>query len=106
MQDYEFDGRLCFVLRRDDPEWTEEDDGIIAEWNLEDFHPAAGEMAIGDGQDHAITSICDPRLLVAPHCRLFHILYDDIHLSFTDMLRIGRVWVDLRIWIQHDMDVG
>jgi hypothetical protein len=112
LEDYEFDSVIYFGMREDDPQWDDDKDNVIAEWELESFKTVNGDTDrsqeksdysnIGDGKNHALPGIVDDRLLIVPHCWLFHVLYDDIPVSWKNMLRIGAVWIDLQVRHQRE----
>lgn len=39
------------------------------------------------------------------HCWWFHCLYDHNHLEFSDILKIGSIWSDIKVYYQYNMDV-
>ena len=105
MLDYEIEVHLDFVLREDDPDYEDDDDNFLTRRReslkrqgiseLADFTPPWGPAG----------------LRAEPHCWRFHDLYDHEYgvesprLSYRDCLRIGSIWIDVRVWQQYDFDL-
>ncbi len=105
MFDYEIDAHIAYVLREDDPEYVEDDDNYLTT----QIESLKGQP-VSDIEDWAESHI-QPGLLAEPHCWLFHDLYDhgggreSPKVSLRDCLRIGRIWVDVKISQQYVFDV-
>ena len=91
-------------LREDDPEYSEDEDSILATLSCFDHIGFEDE---NDNYDYK-----DPGGWFLPfrHCALFHALYDHIfpRLHWGDILRIGTVWVDIKVdhQKQYDLETG
>ncbi|MBF0398646.1 MAG: hypothetical protein HQK78_17860 [Desulfobacterales bacterium] len=94
LTDYEIEIEIDFYLREDDPESEEDEDNIIVTLKYCDFKDE------GDDFDHNDIQ----KALKFKHCYLFHSLYDHVfpRLYWSDILRIGSVWVDINtIYQKH-----
>ena len=106
MYDYEIEARLDFILREDDPDYSEDDDNILTTRRESLRHQQSREHT-----DYA-ESICPENLRAEPHCWRFHDLYDHAYgedapsLSFRDCLRVGRVFIDVEVWQQYDFELA
>jgi len=92
---------ITFYLREDDPEYDEDDDSILMEIKqrfiqLEspDRDP---EQVWGFGDKKVHHADQDIFLSDQPHCYLYHELYDHSSLDWRDLLRIGGMWLDIKI---------
>ena len=95
LTDYELEIDLVFYLREDDPEYSEDEDGILV---ILDCHNYIGFENADENYDHNDVI----RFLPFKHCTLFHALYDHItpDLYWRDLLRIGSVWVEIKVEYQ------
>ena len=95
LTDYELEIDLVFYLREDDPEYSEDEDSILVTLDCCDH------IGFGDADEN-----CDHNtvggFLPFEHCTLFHALYDHItpELHWSDLLRIGSVWVEIKVEYQ------
>ena len=103
--DYELNVEIC-MYREDDEEevatWTESlkrlyllDDGKNCYCNID------------DNENHNVTTaIYDNKTLhKQKHCWLLHSLYDDIGLSFENILNIDCIWFDINVKYQYARNV-
>lgn len=98
LTDYEIEIELEFYLRDDDPEYSEDEDSILVTLRCGDYIGAEDEEDL-DYADGPMETF-----LPGPHCYLFHSLYDHItpkNLHWSDLLRIGSVWVDIEVTYQN-----
>jgi hypothetical protein len=106
--DYEIELEVSFWLREDDPAYQEEDDNILVTLKeyLKGLRNPAHDFGIDDGMNHNEFQWGDGHPMQGEfHCWLYHCLYDHTDLWFEDMLRIGHIWVDLKVLYQHKSDV-
>ena len=105
LNDYEIEAKLHYTLRTSDPAFDEDDDNFMTErdYNLKNLRD---DTILCDGFDWR-----EPGLMLelnqAPHCRLFHELYDHGYgkLSLRDCLRVGSIWVIITVEHQADLDI-
>ncbi len=109
LNDYEIEAKLHYTLRASDPAFDEDEDNFMTErdYNLKNLRE---DTILCDGFDWR-----EPGLMLelnqAPHCRLFHELYDHGYgkarrkLSLRDCLRVGSIWVIISVEHQADLDI-
>jgi len=102
MNDYELEAVITYHLRQDDPGYREDDDNILAEQTeyLTGVSLDAGgrnRTLLADGRNH--NDHPEPEGEI--HCWLYHDLYDHRNLDWADMLRIGLVWLDIKVVQQY-----
>ena len=93
---------ITFYLREDDPEYEEEDDNILMEFDEKFFGQYPLDLEWGFGAtnvDHAEPS----QEFGEQHCYLYHQLYDHCYMDWRDLLRIGSLYVDIKIDEQSGM---
>jgi|GEM_PF-643836 len=97
LKDYEIEAMISFVLDKNDPDYRDNDDNIIAE--LDEYCGNLEGETFADGENYNDTQFTEDRMY---HCWLFHSLYGHTkpRLTFRDMLRIGDIWVDIVVWYQ------
>ena len=102
MQEFNLEYVITFYLREDDPEYEEEDDNILCKIHEYVFWNSIRENDWGFGAtnvDHADSEV----FLGEKHCYLYHQLYDHCLLDWRDLLRIGSLYVDIKIEEQSGM---
>ncbi|MBF0192777.1 MAG: hypothetical protein HQL99_16820 [Magnetococcales bacterium] len=115
VSDYEIDIRVSFYVREDDPFYDDDDanrfdpdcDASLL-WIFNDCVKShiqwfdENHWGWGDDHDHndRLTAGASD---VNNHCAWFHELYDHAHLPMKHMTRIGKVWVDIQV--QHQMEL-
>lgn len=104
LDDFEIEAVVSFYLREDDPAWRDDEDNILTkrpydipknpekkqkkQYDVEDWNDRPGGWGIPN------------------HCWMFHDLYDHEYgsgqqrLSMHDILRIGKIWIDIDIQAQ------
>jgi hypothetical protein len=106
LSDYEIELEVEVCLREDDPAFQEDDDNILATLRERLKGCAQHDFGIDDGTNHnAFQQMEGHPMQGEVHCWLYHCLYDHTDLWFDDMLRIGRIWVDIQVWYQHICEV-
>lgn len=96
MQEFNLEYVITFYLREDDPEYEEDDDNILVQIHELVFWNFPGENDWGFGAtniDHAVPEIFQGE----KHCYTYHQLYDHCCLDWRDLLRIGSLYVDIKI---------
>ena len=106
LSDYEIELAVEFHLREDDPAYRDDNDNILATLREMLKDNAQNDFGIDDGINHNAFQYMDGHPMQGEgHCWLYHCLYDHTDVWFDDMLRIGHIWVDIRVWYQHDCAV-
>ena len=106
--DYEIELEVSCWLREDDPAYQEDHDNILVTLKeyLKGLRNPTQAFGIDDGMNHNECQWGDGHPMQGEfHCWLYHCLYDHTDLWFEDMLRIGHIWVDLKVLYQHKSDV-
>lgn len=107
MFDYEIEAKIDYALREGDPEYDEDDDNYLTSREESLKHPSSIPCEI----NFAESGFSPTTLLAKPHCWMFHDLYDHSYrmthrkLGFRDCLRIGKIFIDVQIWQQYQIDV-
>lgn len=101
MQDFNLYYVITFYLQEDDPDFDENDDNVL--WQIEHlyFENEAPARKLGNTEiDHKEPLPCFEGEI---HGYLYRELYDYTPLDWRDLLRIGDIWVDLKIKEQSGM---
>ena len=95
LTDYEIEIEVTFDLRKDDPEYSEDEDNILVTLYCSDY---IGFDDVDENYDYNDVV----RFLPFRHCALFHALYDHItpRLHRSNLLRIGTIWVEIEVKYQ------
>ena len=80
------------MLKEDDPEWSDEDDNIMAsmDHSFDEYDPNAS----WNDASHLIRDKDGKPLHL---CWLFHELYDHLGLVWEDLLRVGQIRVTVQL---------
>lgn len=103
MVDFEIEARMDYQLREDDPDFAADDDNYLSSRS-----ESLKSSVYGWERDACAPSCLPAGLLAEPHCALFKDLYslscgaEGPRLSFSDCLRIGRVFVEVQICQQYE----
>jgi hypothetical protein len=104
LSDYEVELRIDYYLRESDPAYRDDCDNILATYRDSLKFPRRGHCLLADGRDWNEFQSWDRAyhpLWHQHHCWLFHCLYDHIRLPWEDIARIGMIWTDLKVIMQH-----
>jgi hypothetical protein len=108
--DYEIESTVEFWLKETDRSYVEDKDNILAV--IENyrvggsrFHEPDDDELTFNWNDCGIMDLDNPTQLEY-HCWLYHHLYDHAGLCWEDLLRIGRIWVDLKVTYQRMAEVS
>lgn len=93
MQDFNLERVITFYLREDDSEYDENDDNILLQ--IEDIFIEDDDLDMDFSEPRAFSG--------EKHCFLYHQLYDHFGLDWRDLLRIGSLYVDIKIEEQSGM---
>lgn len=109
MVDYEIEAQIAYVLRKDDPEYDEEDDNFLTHRTINlkrcnQFQPDDWRIFVPGLE----------KINSEPHSWLFHDLHDHCYglsqpnISLEDCTRIGKVWIDVisRHQYSFNLDTG
>ena len=101
IHDYEIECKIHFNLNPTDPAYNEDEDNIMAEIrdSIGMLENESGS-SIENWNEHHIPDLDNPDQ-EENHCWLFHQLCDHSELSWADLLRIGSIWVDVNLTLQH-----
>lgn len=100
LEDYEIECTIAFILKEDDPEFNVDSDNILAK--LKEFFckKYIENNPLADGKNYNEFQNWNHPMKNEHHCWLYHSLYDHAHLNWNDMLRIGSIWIDIKIILQ------
>lgn len=104
MSEFNLSFCITYYLRNDDPEYEEDDDNILMEFNEYFFKKAESDIEWGFGAtdvDHADRGIAG--FAGENHCYLYQQLIDYCLLDWRDLLRIGDLYVEIKIDEQAGM---
>ncbi len=110
IHDYEIECKIHFNLNPSDPAYNEDEDNIMAVVReflgmLIRFGKNEADSSIENWNEYHIPDLDNPDQ-EEHHCWLFHQLYDHSELSWADLLRIGSIWVDVNLTLQHFQDMA
>lgn len=109
MNDYEIEAKLYYILRKTDSAFNDDDDNYLTMRYIDLKGCAKNNSRFCDGEDWREILPSTDQLDQAPHCWLFHDLYDHDYgenmkaLSLRDCLRIGSIWVVISVEHQADL---
>lgn len=103
LEDYECECKFRFSLREDDQDYDEENsENVVIELTEYLKGHSRGEFGLADGENHNEFQHWEWHPMREEfHCWLYHCLYDHTHIGWANMLRIGEVWIDIDITLQH-----
>lgn len=104
LDDYEIELHLSFILKENHEAFKEDSDNFITHvceyakgisqsvsqypWRWSDNHNEFRGWVEHPMKDEY-------------HCWWFHCLYDHNHLEFSDILKIGSIWSDIKVYYQY-----
>jgi hypothetical protein len=90
LQEFNLELVITFYLREDDPDYEEDDDNVLMVIDVMGRDQSFGDEAENyrESHDHLGDEI---------HCYLYHDLYDHHGLDLRDLLRIGDLYVEVKI---------
>jgi hypothetical protein len=110
MNDYEIEAKLYYILRKTDSAFDDDNDNYLTMRRYINLKECAkNNSQFCDGEDWRETLPFTDQLDQAPHCWLFHDLYDHGYgenmraLSLRDCLRIDSIWVVISVEHQADL---
>jgi hypothetical protein len=106
INDYEIECSVEFYPKEDDPAYSEDDDDLLAEFSegLSLLKPPNQSLLAGEENwnDQHIPDIDHPDQ-DEHHCWFYHQLYDHTKIEWEDILRIGDIWININLILQHRM---
>jgi len=109
INDYEIECSVEFYLHEDDPAYSEDEDNILAEFTegISLLRYADHSLLASDENwnDLSLPDLDNPDQR-EHHGWFYHQLYDHTKISWEDMLRIGDIWVDINITLQHHLKLS
>jgi len=99
LSDYEIELKIDYYIDESDHLYDVNTDSILL---TREFFLGKGVSIgnmINDSEDH--TEAGHTKNFTSPHCYTFHDLYDHSCISFEEIQRIGRIWVDINVIHQH-----
>jgi hypothetical protein len=104
VDDYEIKCYITFILDENDPDYKEDDDNILHQlWEHcphQDWH-----WGLGDNNNHNEFQHWDHPMKNEHHCWLYYSLYDQSDLGWSNILRIGSIWLDVNIEYQKVIEL-
>lgn len=94
LKEFNLECVITFYLREDDPEYEDVDDNILTEvheWST--GHHEGRSRGFGFTQENYADREC---FAGESHCYLYHCLYDNCHLDWRDLFRIGSFYVEIK----------
>ncbi len=97
LSDYELEIKVTYFLREDDPSYSDETDTMVAEYVSPFKHNPLSEedFGVGSQTDHNDKAEWSRAFPDTNMCWLFHDLEDHHSLKWSDLLRIGEIWVEV-----------
>lgn len=96
LDDYEIELEISFFLKESDPIYNEDEDNIIV--NLEEYVKNISNQDISSSHPWSTNH---NEFGDEYHCWWFHALYDHKHLSMEEMLKIGKIWGEIKVAYQY-----
>ena len=102
VEDFEIEAYINFILNESDPEFDEDLDNILVQ--LRESRPDEKRVKppyLGNEQiNHNTFQHWEHPMSNEYHCWLYHCLYDHTDLGWSNILRIGEIWLDVDIEFQ------
>ena len=99
---YEIECCISYHLREDDPGYDEDSDKMLIEMR-ESISEGCWGLGMGDGKNHSKYRHTDFAIKDDPHCWLFNCLSDRTDLGWINILRIGNMWIDIKVICQKSV---
>ncbi len=103
LKDYECDVKVQYFLDENDPQYSEDRDCILAEFEYRSVLHKRIFNTRENWNDRRFDGMEDEK-----HCWMYHELYDHArpHLAWKDLLRIGTIWVDVVVVYQNFIELS
>ncbi len=101
MNDYEIDVKVCCTFGKNDPLSLDDDDNFMCTFRHPIFHVSHEDNSQTNNYNDMAHWPEHP-LHGQKHCHFFHEILDHVYpaLSLDDVLRIGEVWIDVKVYHQ------
>jgi len=103
MWDFNLSIVITFYLHKDDPEYEVDDDNILMEFEERFSRKYPRDHEWGFGATNVNHAVPGQYYTSEHHCYLYHQLYDHCYMDWRDLLRIGNLFVDIKIEEQSGM---
>jgi len=103
MEDFNLSFLITIYLRKDDPEYEENDDNILMEYKNKFFRYSTLDLEWGFGATCVNYAVSCEYFAGEHHCYLYYQLYHHCCLDWRDLFRIGSLYVDIKIEEQSGM---
>jgi hypothetical protein len=109
INDFEIECTVEFYLNEYDPAYSDDEDNILAEFtegiSLLRYADHSLLASTENWNDLSIPDLDHPEQN-EHHGWFYHQLYDHAKISWDDMLRIGDIWVDINLTLQHHLKLS
>lgn len=100
LDDYEMELTIDCILKENDKEYKEGEDNTLVTIEV-DVKNLEDEILWWEANHNDFYHWEDHIMYGEYHCYLFHHLYDHTVLEWSDILRIGSFWSDIKVWYQY-----
>jgi hypothetical protein len=97
--DYEIELDIGYYLDEIDPLYDEDTENLLINYSGSLGKRELISGMINDGYDH--NDVFFDMNFSSPHCYLFHDLSNHNRVTFNELQRIGKIWVDINVSHQH-----
>jgi hypothetical protein len=110
INDYEIECKVNFQLNWNDPAYCDEQDNILATITEYFVKPPLSDddclLASEESWNELRIRDLDNPDKEEHHCRFYHVLCEHSKISWADILRIGHIWVDIELILQHHLELA
>jgi len=100
IDDFELSYYLTFILDENDPAYNDDDDNILVE-----LRKHSKRVWSESNKNHNEFAGWHHPMSHEHHCWLYHCLYDHTELDWSNMLRIGSIWLDINVDFQKIISI-
>ena len=109
INDFEIECTVEFYLNENDPAYSDDEDNILAEFtegiSLLRYADHSLLASTENWNDCSIPDMDHPEQR-EHHGWFYHQLYDHAKISWDDILRIGDIWVNINLMLQHHLKLS
>lgn len=107
LEDYEIECYVQFTLKETDLDYDEDNDNILVELMTDQIKHEDWSWGIGDGKNHNdMEGWENCPMSHEHHCSMYHALYDHTKLGWVNILRIGKIYVDIEVIYQKSYEIN
>ena len=104
LNDYEIELHLSFVLKDSHEDFKEDSDNFIS--HISEYAKGISQSAEKypwrwNDNHNEFRGWVEHPMKDEYHCWWFHCLHDHSHLEFSDILKIGSIWSDIKVYYQY-----